>query len=376
MTTSTIDSIRSLVLSNPLAITIGDAINSFAERRAKLGLSNPGSIESLTKEVQRDVLLGSLMFTGVRADLTKIFSMAPLFQVSHQFAMSGERINPYTFAAMYGTGKVFLQGNLDNEGSLSGRFNYRWTDKLVSKTNVSVSPGGQDMAQFEHEYTGNDFTANLKVLNPSFWDGGVTGICIGSYLQSLTPRLALGLETLWQRPSLAQGPECAVSYCARYKASDWIATAQLQAAMGTLNTSYWRRLSDKVQAGVDLTLGIVPIPGGLMGGGLQKEGVTTIGARYDFRMSTFRAQIDSKGKLSGLLEKRVAPQVMMTFAADVDHYKVRMPSHRVQAPVLTALGSQQQAKLGLGISIESMPEELQDQGEMAAASTPPNNIPF
>lgn len=206
---------------------------------------------------------------------------------------------------------------------MSGRFNYRWTDKLVSKSQLSISPGGQDMVQFEHEYSGNDFSASLKMLNPSFLEGGLTGIYIGSYLQSVTPRLALGLETLWQRPALTQGPETAISYCARYKAQDWVATAQLQAAMGTLNTSYWRRLSDKVQAGVDLSLGLVPAAGGVMGGGLQKEGVTTIGAKYDFRMSTFRAQVDSKGKLSCLLEKRVAPPVMMTLAADIDHFSVR-----------------------------------------------------
>ena len=100
-----IDSLRNMLFSNPISVTIGDAINSFSERRAKLGLSNPGTIESLSREVQRDVLLSNFMFTGVRADLTKVFSMAPLFQVSHQFAM-GERINPYTFAAMYGTGRV------------------------------------------------------------------------------------------------------------------------------------------------------------------------------------------------------------------------------------------------------------------------------
>ncbi|KAF4971560.1 hypothetical protein FSARC_1656 [Fusarium sarcochroum] len=350
-----LEPVKTALFSNPLANALGDALNSFNERRAKLGLSNPGTIESLAKEVQRDVFLNNYMFTGIRADLTKIFSMAPLFQVSHQFAM-GERINPYTFAAMYGTGKVFCQGNLDNEGSLSGRFNWRWTDKLVSKSQLSISPGGQDMAQFEHEYTGNDFSASLKMLNPSYLEGGVTGIFIGSYLQSVTPKLALGLETLWQRPALTQGPECAVSYAARYKSADWIATAQLQAAMGTLNTSYWRRLSDKVQAGVDLSLGLVPSPGGLMGGGLQKEGVTTIGAKYDFRMSTFRAQVDSKGKLSCVLEKRVAPPVMMTFAADIDHF-----TH--------------QAKIGLGVSIEAAPEELQEQQE-AIGSQPPPNIPF
>lgn len=221
------------------------------------------------------------------------------------------------------TKQIFAQGNLENEGNLSGRFNWRWTEKLVSKSQLQISPSGQDMAQFEHEYTGNDFSASLKMLNPSFLEGGATGIFIGSYLQSVTPKLSLGMEALWQRPALTQGPECAVSYCGRYKAEDWVATAQLQAAMGTLNTSYWRRISSSVQAGVDMSLGLVPSAGGMMGGGLQKEGVTTIGAKYDFRMSTFRAQVDSKGKLSCLLEKRVAPPVMMTFAADIDHFTVR-----------------------------------------------------
>src|SRR6478609_4775873 len=101
-----LDPIRSLLFANPIATTLGDAINSFSERRAKLGLSNPGSIESLSKEVQRDVFLNNYMFTGIRADLTKAFSLNPLFQVSHQFALGGERMNPYAFGTMYGTGKV------------------------------------------------------------------------------------------------------------------------------------------------------------------------------------------------------------------------------------------------------------------------------
>lgn len=177
------------------------------------------------------------------------------------------------------------------------------------------------MAQFEHEYTGNDFTASLKALNPSYLEGGLTGIFIGSYMQAVTPRLALGLEGIWQRAGLTQGPETAVSYCAKYKGEDWAATAQLS-AQGGLNTTFWRRLSERVQAGVDMTLSLVPGPAGLLGGSIQKEGVTAFGAKYDFRMSTFRAQLDSKGKLSCLLEKRVAAPVTMTFAADVDHATV------------------------------------------------------
>ena len=221
-------------------------------------------------------------------------------------------------------GQIFMQGNVDNEGQLSTRFNYRWTSSLVTKTNIQLAPGpSQAMVQLDNEFTGNDFTASLKTLNPSMIDGGLTGIFIGSYLQSITPSLALGLEAIWQRAALNQGPETAISYCAKYKGSDWIASAQIQ-AQGAINTSYWRRLTDKVEAGVDLNLQFSGLSGaGMMGGPIRKEGVTTVGAKYDFRMSTFRAQVDSTGKLSCLLEKVVAPPVRLTFAADMDHFKVR-----------------------------------------------------
>ncbi|KAI8965726.1 eukaryotic porin-domain-containing protein [Daldinia sp. FL1419] len=338
--------------SNPLANAISDAYKSFSDRRAKLGLSNPGTVETIAKEVQREVSLANYMHTGIRADLTKAVSLSPLFQVSHQFAM-GEHQNPYAFAGLFGTNKVFLQGSMDNNGMLSTRFNYRWNSALVTKTQFSI--GAQDMASIEHEYTGSDFTSSLKMLNPSYLEGGLTGIFILSHLQSVTRKLALGIEAVWQRAALNQPPESALSYCAKYKSDDWVATAQIH-AQGALNTTYWRKLSDKVQAGVDMTLQVAPGPGGLMGGGLQKEGLTSVGVKYDFRMSTFRAQVDSKGKLACILEKRVAPPVMMSFCADVDHFT-------------------QSAKVGLGISIEAGGEELQEQQEALGPQASPN-IPF
>ena len=197
----------------------------------------------------------------------------------------------------------------------------------MTKTNTQIAPGpGQSMFQLDNDYTGKDFTASLKSINPSILEGGVTGIFIGSYLQSLTPRLAVGLEAFWSRAGLGTGPDTAVSYCAKYKGDDWIASAQLQ-AQGVVNTSYWRKLTDKVEAGVDLNLQFAPgmggRGGGLMGGGLRKEGTTTVGAKYAFRASTFRAQVDSSGRLSCLLEKHVAPPVQITFAGELDQFKVR-----------------------------------------------------
>ncbi|KAI1003760.1 Mitochondrial import receptor subunit [Podosphaera aphanis] len=345
----------SFLFNNSVSSALSDTYNCFSKRRTQLGLSNPGTVENISREVQRDVLLNNYAFTGLRADITKAFSVSPLFQISHSLSMGSQALPPYTLAVLFGNNKLFMQGNIDNDGQVSTRFNFRWSQSLVSKTQIQIAPGNLAMAQFDNEYTGQDFSASLKSLNPSIIDGGLTGIFIGSYLQALTPKFSLGLEAMWQRAALNQGPEAAVSYCARYKGSDWILSAQL-AAGGMVNTSYWRKLAEKVEVGVDCKLQIAGMPASGLLVGAQKDGQTTIGAKYDFRMSTFRAQVDSNGKLGCMLEKRIAQPVMVTFAADMDHFK-------------------RQAKIGMAVSFEAGGEELQEQQEMLG-NADPAQIPF
>jgi mitochondrial import receptor subunit TOM40 len=94
-------------LSNNVVVgALSDTYRSFQDRRDLLGLPNPGSVENIAREVQRDVFLNNYTFSGLRADLTKPFSMAPLFQVSHAFAMGSQGLPPYTFGALFGTNKV------------------------------------------------------------------------------------------------------------------------------------------------------------------------------------------------------------------------------------------------------------------------------
>lgn len=92
--------------NNALVSAVRDTYLSFQARREALGLSNPGTVENVAKEVQRDVFLNNLMFSGLRADLTKAFSVAPLFQVSHAFSQGSQQIPPYAFLALFGTNKV------------------------------------------------------------------------------------------------------------------------------------------------------------------------------------------------------------------------------------------------------------------------------
>jgi mitochondrial import receptor subunit TOM40 len=215
-----------------------------------------------------------------------------------------------------------MQGNFGSDGSLAAVYNWRWNQSLVTKTNAQIMQGGaQGLLQIDNDYTGSDFSASLKAFNPSFLEGGLTGIFVGSYLQSVTPSLALGFEAIWQRQGLNARPETALSYCGKYKGEDWIATAQLQ-AQGTFAATYWRKLSERVEAGVDMNLQFAPNAAALMMGGPSRDGTTAIGAKYDFRASSFRAQVDSAGKVSCLLEKRIAMPISLTFAGEIDQAKV------------------------------------------------------
>jgi hypothetical protein len=92
--------------SNILYRTVAETFGAFQERRRALALPNPGSVDNISREVQRDVLLNNQAFTGLRADLTKPFSLSPLFQVSHAFAMGAQGLPPYNLSTIFGTNNV------------------------------------------------------------------------------------------------------------------------------------------------------------------------------------------------------------------------------------------------------------------------------
>ena len=168
------------------------------------------------------------------------------------------------------------------------------------------------MLQLEHDYVGRDYSANIKAVNPSPIDG--SGMYIGTYLQSVSKNLALGVETLYQ--NLGPGmSDFSTSYLAKLAATDksWIATAQVQ-PMGIVQATYWHKLSDKVDAAADLQLIASP---------QRRDAIATVAAKYDLRLSTLRAQIDSTGKVGMLLEQKIAPTFTFSVGGELDHFKVR-----------------------------------------------------
>jgi len=91
---------------NTIVAALTDGYARFAEKRKALGLTNPGTVDNINREVQKDVLLSNFMFQGLRCDLQKIFSVAPLFRLQHGFAMGSQALPPWQLMALYGTPKV------------------------------------------------------------------------------------------------------------------------------------------------------------------------------------------------------------------------------------------------------------------------------
>ncbi|KAI9146380.1 eukaryotic porin/Tom40 [Paraphysoderma sedebokerense] len=197
------------------------------------------------------------------------------------------------------------------------------------QTQLGNQPG-QSMLQVEADYSGTDYTANIKAVNPSPFDN--TGIFVASYLQSVTPSLAVGIEGLYQRP-MEDVEETGLSFVAKYTfakhelktlqplnptdpipqppTANPVLTATLQ-SFGALQLTYFHPVSSKVELASELQ--VLAAPG-------RREAVASVGAKFDFRTATVRNMLDTTGKISTVLEQKMAPGFSFLISGEIDHLK-------------------------------------------------------
>lgn len=329
-------------LTAPVTALISQSFSKFNEFKKSFGLTNPGTVDTINKEVSRDVLLTPFFFTGLKADVSKSFSLAPVFQVSHALSIGNPMASPYAFAAAYANQSTMMQGNIESDMSLSGRMQQTWNKANVSRAQFQMSPNQPSaIVQLEHETVGPDFSLTLRALNPSISTGQVTGMYTASILQSVTKYLALGTEGLYTIPPTTGVPaDLQLSYFLRYATPLSIFSFQMRAT-GQTTLSFWRKIADKVEAGLETEIG--PNANAmLMGNPNVLDATTTLGAKYEFRQSIFRGQVDSNGKVSFLAERQVLPILALSFAGEIDHFK-------------------NTSRVGMGLQLEAGAEEVFDQ---------------
>ncbi|KAL7751419.1 translocase of outer mitochondrial membrane [Sorochytrium milnesiophthora] len=307
-----------------------DSVRShFAGIRKRLDLKPPGTFELLHREA-RGVFTTNYAFDGAKFDFGK--GLSQNFQITHSFQLGSATTPPnYSFGAVVAEGNNFMHGQVDSEGNMNGRMSYALSKELLAKCNLQMgSEPGHSMLQVEGDYTGEDFHFNLKALNPSPLDG--TGIFMASYLQSVSSSLALGVEGLLQRP-MEDMEESGLSFVAKYTlprhimtppaslaptdpipqqpTAHPVLTATLQ-SFGALHLSYVHPVSSKLDLATEVQLLATP---------RGREGTASVGAKFDFRAATMRAMIDTSGRISAVLEEKMAPGFSFLLSGELDHLK-------------------------------------------------------
>ncbi|GAA94426.1 uncharacterized protein L969DRAFT_609063 [Mixia osmundae IAM 14324] len=339
---------------NPFAAStpLGAMYHKFESWRAQLDLPPPGSIENLGRET-KNVMASSHCFEGARADLAKAIGLSPPFQITHSFTLGGptasSAMDPaagkggsYQFSSFYAPQDLLLQGNIDQEGAVSGRANYSISPSDILKLQLQLSPNkAHNTVQLEHDRQSGDYALNFKAYNASLADA--TGIYTASYLQSISQSVALGAEVVWQRPQGADIEEAGINYYARLagKNRSWLGSAFLING-SILNATYYQKINDKVDLGAELTIVPHPIPA-------QRQSSAALGVRYEFRAASVRAQLDSKGKVSMYLDQRITPAFGFLVSGEIDHVK-------------------NSSKWGIGVMVES---QNFTEAEIAAAGMGP-----
>ncbi|KAG2236708.1 hypothetical protein INT48_000706 [Thamnidium elegans] len=277
----------------------------FGYQKGRLNLPSPGKFERLHGEVTKEVFTSNYLFDGAQANIVK--ELSGNFHVQHQFSLGSQVMPPmYNFMSGYMTERTMLQGTMDNDTNLNGVFRHAWSASSITK--VLTNMPGHSMLQVEQEVNGSDYSMTFKTMNPNPLE--LTGLYMASYLQSVSQNLVIGSEIVLQRPT-ADMEETAMSLVGKYTGSDYIATAQFQ-GVGAIQASYYQRINEKVDFGVELNL--------MVQNG-RREAVATVGGKFDFRQATFRGQIDTTGRVSAVLEEKMAPGFSFLISGDLDHMK-------------------------------------------------------
>ncbi|KAI8904509.1 eukaryotic porin-domain-containing protein [Powellomyces hirtus] len=225
------------------------------------------------------------------------------------------------------------------------------TSKVTA--HMSGQPG-QNMVQLEHDHVGSDYSINVKAVNPNPFDKAAswaskgsttstTGVYQLAYLQSVTPTVALGTELVYQR-MLPDSEESALSFALRYapaptpvpppstlpmgmpspfppvdpKAPTQVFTSVYSPGTGLLHSSYWRRVSQRLEVCAELQLLMTGY--GKMGPG-RREGLASVGFKLDTINSTIRGMIDTTGRLSAILEERIVGGIAFQLSGEIDYAK-------------------------------------------------------
>ncbi|MCO5575743.1 hypothetical protein L7F22_029546 [Adiantum nelumboides] len=271
-----------------------------------LNLPCPVAYDELQREAYTS--LKPELFEGLRFDFTR--PLTQKFSLSHSLSMGVLEVpsqtneifkvstSHYEFGANFLDTRCMLIGRLLTDGRMSARMKYDLTENFSVKVNAQLTNEPHfSQGMFNFDYKGRDFRTQLQLGNNAFYGA--------NYIQSISPKVALGGEIFW----LGHQRKSGLGLAARYNTDKSIATCQL-ASTGMLAMNYVQKISDKVAIATDFLYN-----------SSTRESVCTLGYDYLFRHCRLRGRLDSNGCAAAYLEERMNLGVNFILSAEIDHWK-------------------------------------------------------
>ncbi|KAF3644779.1 Mitochondrial import receptor subunit TOM40-1 [Capsicum annuum] len=248
------------------------------------------------------------LFEGMRFDFTRVLNQR--FFLSHSVFMGPTELPTqsmdvvkiptahYEFGANFIDPKLMLLGRVLTDGKVNARVKCDLSENLAMKANAQLT-GEPHMSHgmVNFDYKGKDCRTQFQ-----FGNGALFG---ASYIQSVTPHLALGGEVFWA----GQHRKSGIGYVARYNTNKMVATGQI-ASTGIVSLGYVQKVSEKVSLASDFMYDY-----------RSRDVTASVGYDYILRQCRLRGKIDSNGCVAAFLEERLNMGLNFILSAEIDHKK-------------------------------------------------------
>ncbi|KAF3655348.1 mitochondrial import receptor subunit TOM40-1 [Capsicum chacoense] len=262
------------------------------------------------EEINREVIMSLKpeLFEGMRFDFTRVLNQR--FFLSHSVFMGPTELPTqsmdvvkiptahYEFGANFIDPKLMLLGRVLTDGKVNARVKCDLSENLAMKANAQLT-GEPHMSHgmVNFDYKGKDCRTQFQ-----FGNGALFG---ASYIQSVTPHLALGGEVFWA----GQHRKSGIGYVARYNTNKMVATGQI-ASTGIVSLGYVQKVSEKVSLASDFMYDY-----------RSRDVTASVGYDYILRQCRLRGKIDSNGCVAAFLEERLNMGLNFILSAEIDHKK-------------------------------------------------------
>ncbi|XP_030381849.1 mitochondrial import receptor subunit TOM40 homolog 1-like [Scaptodrosophila lebanonensis] len=283
------------------AINMGD--QAMQQNEPDPERQNPGCVGDIHRKC-RDVQ--PTPFEGLKFIVNKTVNNN--FFIGHTLQLGKPQNSKYFFNATYaGKGAAaftkesypMLTGEMDTAGNLTATLLNYLTPRLRTKLRAAIIESKLVDANFSVDYMGDDFTCSCVVSNIDFKRR--TGLAVASYLQEIVPKLAIGLELVYQSEDCVPGGEvAAISGLARYENGSRLWSGMIN--VNSLEMCYTQSYGESLKASVHMHANI-----------LKRQAITRLCYQCDIPKGhfTFRGSVDTRGVISGVCEKRLVPMPML-----------------------------------------------------------------